>query len=113
MREILFRGKRIIDGEWYYGSYLYPITIVDKESGIPFSIIKESIGQYTGLKDKNSVKIFEGDIIRDIITNELFEIIYEGHQFIRRNIKKFDFYTLSGNEYEVIGNKFDNPELLK
>ena len=128
MREILFRGKRIDNGEWVYGAYMahdydgHTIFNQNLEDGTlqGFEVIPETVGQYTGLKDNNGVKIFEGDIFRD---DEYFVIVkyfvdggfsvdyrMPGGRWI--NYGEL-YYYLKDYECKVIGNIHDNPELLE
>ena len=68
-REILFRGKRVDSSEWFEGSYwlsrsaVRETTYITDGYGNLFCVIPETVGQYTGLNDKNNVKIFDGDIV--------------------------------------------------
>lgn len=144
MREILFRGKCTDTGKWYEGQYihLHKTTYCFKEDyeknpdndihqivfermtdwclpnqHLRADVIPETIGQYTGLTDKNGKKIFEGDIVRIHLLGgiEIGQITYSEMSC------RFKFADKYGSTYgfddtctfEVIGNIHDNPELLK
>lgn len=129
MKEILFRGKRVDNGEWVYGAYYKQehfygdkkeahciITTSDVLSNDLWlgyeEVIPETVGQYTGLNDKNGEKIFEGDIAKDNYGN-IYRIIFSDMgYFCAENYIFWEFITDLG-EIEVIGNIHDNPELLK
>lgn len=152
-REILFRGKSVETNEWVYGAY-----ILEKYSNTPYicyfeyssflnikqvEVIPETVGEFTGMTDKNGTKIFEGDIVRTqpfydrpystTRKEKQFLGIVEHHicTFKGNNVfpeQKYDSFwrvdiiedTGKYNHYnwsrfwncEVVGNKFDNPELL-
>ena len=139
MREILFRAKRIDNGEWVEGQYAFilnPLT----ESGEPIKhlicngtnifndeIDPETLCQYTGLKDKNGNRIWENDIVdaseewwsacgpaghnSPIIKVEWLEGLTGFEPFANYDCDCGVYIDASG--CEVIGNIFDNPELLK
>ena len=121
MREILFRGKSKVQGsEWLYGDVLIYEnsaqiweTINNRKHNSVVSL--ETVGQYTGLTDKNGKKIFEGDICKhrsnysgDFIISV---VIYTDGCFLAMADNNSGF-NLS-NKLEIIGNIHDNPELLK
>ena len=160
MREYLFHGKRVDNGEWVEGYYVYDesgqiteeptayICYLNKHpcgwSLIPFEVIPESVGQYTGMHDKNGKKIFENDIVK---TQPFYDRSYsskrKSKQFI--GVVEYKIRTFSGNSIypkqdyqaewslkfyedfekythfswgelwncEVIGNVFDNKDLLE
>lgn len=130
MREILFKAKTKLiagtynsgkdDGEWVKGSLLidagkYSIRQFefDRQDYINYEVDPETVCQYTGETDKNEKKIFEGDIIRDIDYG-LMKCVYLHGSFVWFHVNKFFWVELgrhTPNE-EVIGNIFDNPELL-
>lgn len=137
MREIIFRGKRIDNGEWVEGFYAKTIqgnsvifnTIDECPCGFcmemfdsikNYVVIPETVGQYTGLTDKNGKKIFEGDIIVIRSCREhpvLVKFIEFSWQCVIPNVDAYIHYRhrLENNDtkYEVIGNIHDNPELIK
>lgn len=130
-REILFRGKRVDNGEWVEGyladeNYInVPFNDDDVNGRLdePIEIYSETVCEYTGSTDKNGRKIFEGDIVRyidEVIEKEkVDEVKYnETHAaFCRLHKSKMGLQYLwlneaVANKCEVIGNIFDNPELL-
>lgn len=122
MREILFRGKDI-KGNWYEGLLAHNIAkdewYISNKAGIPtaYQIRPETITQYTGLTDKNGVKIFEGDIIQtDDPDEEPAKVFYDEEETEFAVIIDNCYYGLGSNFNEtdltVIGNIHDNPELL-
>ena len=135
MRDILFRGKRLDNGEWVCGYYvelkydggklgkcgfIYPCTETDY---ISVAVDPKTIGQYTGLTDKNGKKIFENDIVEyDETKGTFYQIIWIqsgwGSREIDTNLCELfppihtDNPTYFDNA-KIVGNVHDNPELLE
>ena len=144
MRENLYRGKRVDNGEWTEG-YFYKIWNkvfllwgMTGDSQNMKEVITETVGQYTGLTDKNGKKTFEGDICRGVyldkrcgsngkhyeVENALIEeVVFKKGTFCFKTTVEdialyrpigFDIYEkLKIKDFEVIGNIYDNPELLE
>ena len=121
MREILFRGKDEGTQEWVYGFYCekpspfhigIEYSIFDNKTISRYTICPETVGQYTGLTDKNGKKIFEGDIVK--VDDDIYVCFWNecNYEFGFTNSKR-DFGIAYAQEVEVIGNIHDNPELLK
>lgn len=117
-REILFRGKRVDNGEWVIGYYLFAgtdfILPVGKYLNDIVSVAPNTIGQYTGLIDKNGVKIFEGDILNE--NGYYFTVVYDARnaKFKLQYVHVIQYPEWNrGVLMEVIGNIYDNLELLE
>lgn len=133
-REILFRGKLKNSNDWEYGYFATGVNRYTDEAvsviaigDAMFIVDRNTVGQYTGLTDKNGNKIFEGDIIRIVgdsnnddwkDVNYIAQIVFIDGGFcaVDGTIDNYSFrrYSLSRCEFdlEVIGNIHDNPKLL-
>ncbi len=139
MRELLFRGQtrrkgekvyvgtgKPVESDWVYGgvfqgkgdfSIIYTYKPIEK-----CVVYSDTVGQYTGLTDKNGKKIFEGDIVRGTITSAwkkdliCCEIIYKNDCFLaieKNSYGLWEHKVRFAKDIEVIGNIHDNPELLE
>lgn len=138
MREILFRGKDAYNGEWICGHLLeqhdpvYKAYIVfyfmAEQDNIHtdimqcdiYEVLPETVGQYTGLTDKNGKKIFEGDILKGCYDDDnpeeyaVLVVFWDNGWRMHQNAAEPDFLEeFDCRICEVIGNIHDNPELLK
>lgn len=126
IREVIFRGKRTDNGEWIEGSLL-GIDWCDKPStysiapntpvSVFYSVLPETVGQYTGLTDKNGKRIFEGDIIQSLESSVtgLVQWFPEHSAFMVwcKPANEVGFLYECAYIIKVIGNIHDNPELLE
>lgn len=142
MREILFRGKRIDNDEWVYGSFC--MDALEQKNGLcgidgfirlydfnmgksqTHQVDRETIGQFTGLTDKNGKKIFEGDIVESEFTKKPYLVCFGEYTYTNEygeeesvcgwyNEEEGGYVTAFGCPdawATVIGNIHDNPELL-
>lgn len=136
MREILFRGKHQETGKWVYGSFIPDLMEVyqngpdgwlgdwgfikpfekDKNGMRHMTYVqRDTVGQYTGLTDKNGVKIFEGDIVFYENTGSIFEVRYNFSEFLLVDKARLfhEIPLIIDDYFEVIGNIYDNPELME
>ena len=110
MREILFRGKDTINNEWIYGDLLYYADTAqiwqDSEFGkYTASVVPETLGQFTGLTDKNGVKIFEGDIV-ETKNGRLAEVIwFESPQYRGWDLKPIECKHPMPDQYDLYCSK--------
>ena len=144
-REIKFRGKRVDNGEWVYGNYIkasngiqeiHAILPIGETIDVIIEVLPESVGQFTGLKDKNRVDVYDLDIVEGIFEvskpatyhgSEMFteykvygNVIYSNSGFAVFNQRKgsarnaWVYKSLSNiKEMKVIGNIHENTELLE
>lgn len=136
-RTIKFRGKRLDNGKWVYGSLLQGesqsvIAAVEGNSlnvHDCFEVVPEAVGQFTGMLDRNGKEIYEGDILQSpsgntvvvkfgykehIVKHEIFTDSFAAYGWIVENVENgiTDFLDNEFLKGEIVGNRFDNPDLL-
>ena len=136
-REVAFRGKRCSDGKWVYGFYVESKTswrghkphkswiVPDAISNGGFfnvlgryAVKDDTVGQFTGLRDKNGKRVFEGDVVHVVWQDPMFCQWHERTVLVEFKYGRFTVYQSKPFEhsdkryFEVIGNIYDNPELL-
>ena len=120
MREILFKAKRLDNGEWVEGYYIGPIGVLDVHeicdvhdiTGPRVEVDPSTVCQYTGLKDKNGKRIFEGDNVYDPHENSIYTVEWNennaifqmAHDGRRRSAETAYYCEIIGNIYDGEGN---------
>lgn len=127
MREILFRGKRTDNGEWVYGvptkdgrgemvmvENIFECEEYNCRGANCLYVDENTVGQYTGLADKNGTKIFEGDIVLLKGDEEPYQVAFDESRFqVYGNSICYVMDNFYDHDIEVIGNIYDNLELLE
>ena len=130
MRTIKFRAKDF-DGVWHYGSLVYTNILDAKiysqtvKGSLKITdwlfVTPDTIGQFTGLYDKNGKEIYEGDILKWKADNRLYAVVFNWGMFYasvevcnQEVYGGFPLHSLTDDEAcEIVGNIYDNPELIK
>lgn len=122
-REIKFRGKRLDNGKWVYGSliirhgaYYIAVSMFDLvKQDCEYPVAPTTVGQYTGLKDRNGREIYEGDILQAGHFGEGTDVVVwdnENARYIGRSPQGCISYVGREPSVTLLGNIHDNPELL-
>lgn len=129
-REILFRGKCLKKNDWHEGDLIQgnSVNCYENTAGKSFivgwylgsiemiEVDPKTVGQFIGLRDKNGKRIFEGDVLKVLTSSNFFVEVYfhENAMFTCREITKgAPCSQIYAKESEVVGNIYENPELLE
>jgi len=123
MREILFKARRLDNGEWVEGYYIGPIGVLDVHeicdvhdiTGPRVEVDPSTVCEYTGLKDKNGKRIFEGDNVYDPHENSIYTVEWNennaifqmAHDWHRRSIETVYYCEIIGNIYDGEGGRHE------
>ena len=126
MREILFTGKCPVTNLWTFGTGILndgintwivnnPIGTAIKFGETHTKVIAETVGEYTGIDDKNGIKVFEHFIVK--WASQYFAVEWHHTKFVLKKDLRYEMFDyvlacFDGSEFEVVGNIYDNPELL-
>jgi uncharacterized phage protein (TIGR01671 family) len=125
MRTIKFRGKRVDNGRWVDGNLVkgYDATYIVYDAfnddyrwgfeNVFIPVVPESIGQFTGLLDKNGKEIYEGDLIKSVFFEDINDEVVWNQHYCQFTFGGAEFNVeIKPSDLEVMGNVHDNPELV-
>ena len=121
MREIKFRGFNTKRNQWLHGSHILnrgthfvaPDEFADGKTWEDYEVEEESIGQFTGLHDKNGKEIYEGDIVRYRPNNKTYQVVFKDGIFFGEGIDGDGAASHFFPSCEIVGNVYNNPKLIE
>lgn len=121
MREIKFRGFNTKNNQWLYGSHILnrgkhfvaPDEFADGKTWEDYEVVPESVGQFTGLHDKNGNEVYEGDVVRYRPNNKTYQVVFKDGIFFGEGIDGDGAASHFFPSCEIVGNIHDHPSLIE